>query len=117
MGGGEISYSLVTHNDATGATVAVADAHCPLGRYFSPPIVVGTNSTVKVKAEDLRNQQLLTCDHHKLQWEPDLPVGGCLTRELFHESESESGTYHSVNPWSQTADGASALKDCHQSEA
>ncbi len=77
-GGGILAYSLHAHNDATGATVAVANARCPIGRYFTP---LGPPNSTKVNLNDLKSNLELTCNHHTRQWTPELPQGGCMTRE------------------------------------
>ncbi|KAM3184316.1 hypothetical protein ACTXT7_008597 [Hymenolepis weldensis] len=87
-GGGQVRYALQTHNDATGASVAVAEAACPPNAFFFPftkaAEIEAVNGTV---AEDilenlgtLQNQLMLTCDHHHKTWVPALPTGGCKTR-------------------------------------
>lgn len=85
-------YALQTHNDATGATVAVAEAACPPNAFFFPSAkaaeIEAINGTV---AEDflenlgtLQNQLMLTCDHHHKTWVPALPTGGCKTRKFYY---------------------------------
>ncbi|VDM31649.1 unnamed protein product [Hydatigera taeniaeformis] len=89
--GGQVGYSLHTHTDATGATVAVAEVRCLPDRFFLPPYIsdadvdfnLVVNGTVSRLSdyEPLKSQMVLRCDHHRRRWMPDLPNGGCMTRE------------------------------------
>ncbi|VDN96363.1 unnamed protein product [Rodentolepis nana] len=87
-GGGQVRYSLQTHNDATGATVAIAEAACPPNTFFFPSAkaaeIEATNEIIPSPTPEnlgtLQNQLLLTCDHHSNTWVPSLPAGGCMTR-------------------------------------
>lgn len=83
-------YALHTHNDATSATVAIAEAACPPNTFFFPTVkaaaIEAINGTVSENLLDdldpLQNPLMLTCDHHSKLWAPTLPKGGCMTREF-----------------------------------
>ncbi|EUB57602.1 hypothetical protein EGR_07544 [Echinococcus granulosus] len=81
--GGHLGYALHTHTDATGATVAVAEIGCLPDRFVFPFSTVAATSTSLHLSdfEPLKNRLVLQCDHHRRQWIPDPPPGGCMTRE------------------------------------
>ena len=82
-GGGRVGYMLHTHTDATGATVAVAEAHCAPNRYFfsiSPNSTAVNGSYINLRdLEPLQSRLVLRCNHHTRQWIPSLPLGKCMT--------------------------------------
>lgn len=81
--GGHLGYALHTHTDATGATVAVAEIGCLPDRFVFPfSTAAATSTSLRLSDfEPLKNRLVLQCDHHRRQWIPDPPPGGCMTRE------------------------------------
>lgn len=82
-----MGYALHMHTDATGATVVVAEVRCLPDRFLFPfstaEVAAAANST-SLRLSDLKplkSRLALRCDHHRRQWMPDLPSGGCMTRE------------------------------------
>ncbi|KAM7533396.1 hypothetical protein Aperf_G00000123521 [Anoplocephala perfoliata] len=96
-GGGQVRYALHTHNDATGATVAVAEAACPPNTFFFPTSKETDIEAFNITApenflddlDSLQNQLILTCNHHSRIWTPVLPKGGCMTRDQIREALRE----------------------------
>ena len=79
-GGGRVGYVLHTHIDATGATVAVAEARCAPNRYFFD--LSANNASISLhELEPLRSRVVMQCDHHTRHWIPSQPLGKCMTRE------------------------------------